>query len=187
MLEIGQHCGGNVLEQHEGHTLSSASSTDSRDLRMVRKEKCISSRPTYSRRKQYGSRCRVPNYEVLERLEAEVRCDPPINNYRMPSRPICITPVPPARQICQLETGPQRFIHGCFYNQLEQHDSMCLSSFQSHPCSPAQSENRECDLVLVAPLWSAQPWWPLLIGMLIDYPVYLGNNSSLTPSLWERK
>ena len=34
-------------------------------------------------------------------------------------------------------------------------------------------------LVLVAPLLSAQPWWPLLIGMLIGYPVYLGNNKEL--------
>ena len=144
LLKIGQHYGGSVLEQHGGHTLSSASSTDSRDLGMVRKEKRISSRPTYSRSKQYGSRCRVPSCEGLERLEAEVRCDPPINN-RMPNRPICITPVPPARQICQLETGPQRIIHGCLYNQLEQHDSVSLSSVQSHPCSPAQSESRECD------------------------------------------
>ena len=144
LLKIGQHYGGSVLEQHGGHTLSSASSIDSRDVGMVRKEKRISSRPTYSRSKQYDSRCRVPSYEGLERLEAEVRCDPPINN-RMPSRPICITPVPPARQICQLETGPQRIIHGCLCNQLEQHDSVCLSSVQSHPCSPAQSESRECD------------------------------------------
>ena len=144
LLEIGQHYGGSVLEQHGGHTLSSASSTDSRDLGMVRKEKRISSHPTYSRRKQYGGRCLVPNYEGLERLEAEVRCDPLINS-RMPSRPICITPVPPARLICQLETGPQRIIHGCLCNQLEQHDSVYLSSVQSHQRSPAQSEGRECD------------------------------------------
>ena len=51
LLKIGQHYGGSVLEQHGGHTLSSASSTDSRDLGMVRKEKRISSRPTYSRSK----------------------------------------------------------------------------------------------------------------------------------------
>ena len=144
VIEIGQHYDGSVLEQRGGHTLSSASSTDSRDLGMVRKEKPISSRPTYSRRKQYGSRCRVPNYEGLERLEAEVRCDPPISN-RMPSRPICNSLVPPTRQICQLETGPQRIIHRCLCIQLEQHDSICPFSVQSHPCSPAQSESRECD------------------------------------------
>ena len=32
-----------------------------------------------------------------------------------------------------------------FAIKLEQHDSVCLSSVQSHPCSPAQSESRECD------------------------------------------
>ena len=139
-----------------GHTLSSASSTDSRDLGMVRKEKRISSRPTYSRSKQYGSRCRVPSYEGLERLEAEVRCDPPINN-RMPNRPICITPVPPARQICQLETGPQRIIHGCLYNQLEQHDSVFLPPFNLIHAVLHKARAENATLVLVAPLWSAQP------------------------------
>ena len=175
LLKIGQHYGGSVLEQHGGHTLSSAFSTDSRDLGMVRKEKRISSRPTYSRSKQYGSRCRVPSYEGLERLEAEVRCDPPINN-RMPNRPICITPVPPARQICQLETGPQRIIHGCLYNQLEQHDRYAFPPFNLIHAVLRKARAENATLVLVAPLWSAQPWWPLLIGMLIDYPVYLGNN-----------
>ena len=34
-------------------------------------------------------------------------------------------------------------------------------------------------LVLIAPLWSAQPWWPLLMDLVIDYPVYLGNNPNL--------
>ena len=189
LLEIGQHYGGSVLEQHGGHTLSSASSTDSRDLGMVRKQKRISSRPTYSRCKQYGSRCRVPNYEGLERLEAEVRCDPPINN-RMPSRPICITPVPPARQICQLETGPQRVIHGAFaiswsnmtaYSMPIQY-ILILYAFPPFNLTHAvlhkvRAEN--ATLVLVAPLWSVQPWWFLLIVMLIDYPVYLGNNKEL--------
>ena len=34
-------------------------------------------------------------------------------------------------------------------------------------------------IVLVAPLWTAQPWWPLLIELLVDYPIYLGNNPKL--------
>ena len=144
LLKSRQHYGGSVLEQHGGHTLPSASSADVRNMGMVRKEKLISSRPTYSRRKQYDSRCRVPNDEGLERLEAEVSCDPPINK-RMPNRPICFTPVPPAGQVCQLETGPQRNIHRCLCNQLEQHDSICLSPVQSYPFSPTQSKSRESD------------------------------------------
>ena len=48
---------------------------------------------------------------------------------------------------CQINLFASRLrnIHGCLYNQLEQHDSIYLSSVQSHPCSPAQSESRECD------------------------------------------
>ena len=37
----------------------------------------------------------------------------------------------------------------------------------------------ETATLTLAPLWSAQPWWPLLIGMLIDYPVYLGDDPAL--------
>ena len=35
------------------------------------------------------------------------------------------------------------------------------------------------DLVLVAPIWQAQPWWPLLLGMLVQQPVLLPSSSTL--------
>ena len=35
------------------------------------------------------------------------------------------------------------------------------------------------DLVLVAPIWQAQPWWPLLLGMLIQQPVLLPSSTTL--------
>ena len=37
--------------------------------------------------------------------------------------------------------------------------------------------------ILIVPLWSAQPWWPLLIDLVIDYPVYRGNNSNLVTDI----
>ena len=144
-----------------------------------KKSVCISSRPTYSRSKQYGSRCRVPSYKGLERLESEVRRDLPTNN-RMPNRPICITPVPPARQI-YVSWRPD--LNALYTDAL----TISWSNMTAYAFPPfnlihavlhkARAEN--AILVLVAPLWSAQPWWPLLIGMLIDYPVYLRNNKEL--------
>ena len=35
------------------------------------------------------------------------------------------------------------------------------------------------DLVLVAPIWQAQPWWPLLLGMMVQQPVLLPSSSTL--------
>ena len=43
---------------------------------------------------------------------------------------------------------------------------------------PLISKKEMATLILIAPLWSAQSWWPLLIDLVIDYPVYLGNNSN---------
>ena len=146
---------------------------------MVRKEKRISSRPTYSRSKQYGSRCRVPSYEGLEPLEAEVRCDPPINN-RMPSRPICITPVPTQLdKYVSWRPEPNALYTDAFaisWSNMTMYDFPPFNLIHA-VMHKVRAEN--ATLVLVAPLWSAQPWWPLLIGMLIDYPVYLGNNKEL--------
>lgn len=145
LFEIGQHYGRSLFEQHGRHTLSSTSSIDSRDMGMVRKETHISSRTAYPRRTQYDSRCRVPYYEGLERLETENSGDPPIDN-RMSDRPLCISSVPSAGPVRQLEAGPKRSPHGCLHNQLEQRDCVRLSSVQSHSCSSSQSKSRDGDL-----------------------------------------
>ncbi len=33
-----------------------------------------------------------------------------------------------------------------------------------------QVQSQEADLVLVAPLWKAQPWYAVLLSMLVDWP-----------------
>jgi hypothetical protein len=35
-----------------------------------------------------------------------------------------------------------------------------------------KAKREQATLVLVAPLWTTQPWWPLLIELLVDYPNY---------------
>ena len=51
--------------------------------------------------------------------------------------------------------------------------------FSLMPVVLHKAKREQVTLVLVAPLWTTQPWWPLLIELLVDYPVYLGNNSKL--------
>ena len=40
-----------------------------------------------------------------------------------------------------------------------------------------QTQTQEADIVLVTPLWKAQPWYALLFSMLVDWPCPLLNRS----------
>ena len=37
----------------------------------------------------------------------------------------------------------------------------------------------KADIILVAPIWPAQPWWPLLLSLLIEHPVLLPRSRHL--------
>ena len=51
--------------------------------------------------------------------------------------------------------------------------------FNLIPAVLHKTRKEKATLVLIAPLWSAQPWWPLLIDLVIDYPIYLGSDPNL--------
>ena len=44
-----------------------------------------------------------------------------------------------------------------------------------------QVQTEEADLILVTPLWKAQPWYALLLSMLVDWPSSLPQQELLTP------
>ena len=44
-----------------------------------------------------------------------------------------------------------------------------------------QVQTQEADIVLVTPLWKAQPWYALLLSMLVDWPCPLPQQELLTP------
>ena len=46
-----------------------------------------------------------------------------------------------------------------------------------HVLSQAQTQNAH--LVLLAPVWKSQPWYPVLLGMLVDYPRLLPRDSQV--------
>jgi hypothetical protein len=36
-----------------------------------------------------------------------------------------------------------------------------------------RAQEQRVQLVLVAPVWNSQPWYPILLGMLVDYPALI--------------
>ena len=51
--------------------------------------------------------------------------------------------------------------------------------FNLIPSVLQKAKKEHATLVLVAPLWTTQSWWSLLIELIVDYPVCLGNNPKL--------
>ena len=91
-------------------------------------------------------------------------------NRRVSNRSFCISPDRSTGQIRQLAArsrcDPCGRVHMNWRNFI-------AYAFPPFSLIPAVNINTNC------PLWSAQQWWPLLIDLVIDYPVYLGNNPNL--------
>ncbi len=87
-------------------------------------------------------------------------------------RPLCFTPNLPNPTICQLETGPFSSTCRCLFNQLEKHSGYAFPPFALIGRCLQQVMNQEIDqLILVAPIWPAQPWYPVLLRVCTDFPL----------------
>ena len=47
----------------------------------------------------------------------------------------------------------------------------------------APVQHQQASTVLVAPIWRGQPWFPVLLGMLIDYPRWIPSGTELAFNL----
>ena len=161
-----------------GHSLPATSPSSNSDLGLVREETPISSGTAYPRQNQCGSGYRVPGETGSERLEDTTE------NHSTPykglhDRSLCLPPHTPTKTVCQLETGSERGAQRRLHDGLVESEGICLPSVHLIPSVLQKAKKEHATLVLVAPLWATQPWWPLLIELIVDYPVYLGNNPKL--------
>ena len=68
----------------------------------------------------------------------------------------------------------------CIYPGLEQGEGICLPSICSSGQMPQETIRPECPfLVLIAPLWQSQPWYPLLLQSCIAAPILLPHYQGL--------
>jgi hypothetical protein len=51
--------------------------------------------------------------------------------------------------------------------------------FNLVPFALKKVQSDRTEIVLVAPVWQAQPWWPLLLSLLVQQPFLLPNNKDL--------
>ena len=82
-------------------------------------------------------------------------------------------------KICELETRSSGGGSGCFHTGLEPIHRICFPSIcTNRPLSTAHQQQSVSQITIVTPVWETQPWYPLLLGRIIDtlvlLPVYPG-------------
>ncbi len=119
---------------------------------------------TSSRRVECESRPGILSNRRFQQLETQSG-SVPVSSQKVgpfPGRPICIPADKSITQICQLEA--RSILSG-----LGKYSGVCLS-----PVCPNRSLFMKVDhLVLVAPVWPTQPWYPLLLQTSVDLPVLI--------------
>ena len=95
------------------------------------------------------------------------------------NRPVCLSPIRPASPVRPLAFGPRDSTRGCVNNGLGTLQGLRLSTFQSDPSCPKQVSQDKTDIILVALLWPAQLWWPLLLSLLFEHPIFLPSSRHL--------
>ena len=130
---------------------------------------------THPRDYQLCSRCRIQNLVRQNRFESPLRDIQEDQSAVGPTRggPICIPSIKSTNMILQLATGPISRAKDAF----SQHWGP-LKGYANPPwCLVlSQVKRQQAQIILVAPVWKGQPWYPVLLGMLFDYPRQLPCN-----------
>ena len=176
--ETRQYHSSLVPKQLGGHSLPATSPSSNSDLGLVRKETPISSGTAYPRQNQCGSGYRVPGETGSERLEdtTENHSTP---YKRLHDRSLCLPLTHQLKRYVSWRPDPSAVYNDAFTMDWSNLKAYAFSPFNLIPSVLQKAKKEHATLVLVAPLWTTQPWWPLLIELIVDYPVYLGNNPKL--------
>ena len=87
------------------------------------------------------------------------------------NRCICIQTNTPTTSILQLETRPLSLSDRCLSSGLVREDLLRKSPLGSNVESPVKKINhQQADVIIVAPVWKGQSWFPVLLSLLFDFP-----------------
>ena len=86
------------------------------------------------------------------------------------SRPVCIQTNTPVASILQLETRPSSLSNRCLSSELVREDLLCKSPMGPNVEVLSEVSHQQADVIIVAPVWKGQPWFPVLLSLLFDFP-----------------
>ena len=101
-------------------------------------------------------------------------CKTDCGSLRMSSdRSLRLIPKPPTKNILFLDSRLKSLKNRCIHFQLGFQPSLPVSSIPSNSQMPFKDKERQLRAILIAPVWKSRPWYPIILGMLMDRPALL--------------
>ena len=119
----------------------------------------------------------------VQRIHGHERVEVRPNNYsalpaELSDRSICESPNQSTGGLYQLETRPGSHPHRRLHNWATLR-GYAFPPFNMISKTLTKLTIDQTELILVAAVWQAQPWWPVLLRLLIFQPVLLPNSPNL--------
>ena len=170
----GQHSSSSLYKQDGRNPLAGSFKSSCTTMGVVPPKQLGDICSTSTRTFKCQSRPGIQNVTGFQRLETKP-LDVSITSEEMGAlgdRSLCIPADTPAPKVCQLETRSLSSAFRCIFNELERHSGVCISPLCSvgRCLQQVRTQNVEL-LVLVAPVWPAQTWYPLLLHLCTDLPL----------------
>jgi len=95
------------------------------------------------------------------------------------SGPICISPDPPTGLLLQLEARSSSRGNRYFHQSWSQFQGFANPPWYLLLPTLAKIQREKARVVVVAPLWRTQPWYPFLLLLLIEIPLLIPNQKNI--------
>ena len=148
---------------------------------MVHGEGHNSTGPAPSRSPELYRRCRVQGNEGQIRLDALPECvsSDQRQSGTTGSGPLCLQTDNPTFIFRELEAGPGGNSHRCLHSDLDKSKGMCQPTLEPGGKGSLPGSATGADLILVAPVWKTQPWYPTVLEMCKDFPLLIPQGRNL--------
>ena len=176
----GQYDSCLVHQQPGRNPLFNVNVSDTRTVKLVSTTQYFSEGGISSGCPERPSGQRIESVHRRERLENTIS-DNKTFSQGQGNRPVCHQIDKSTATLCELAPRSPRFRNRRVYSGLEFHEGICIPPFNLIPCTLMKVRDDNATLLLVAPIWQAQHWWPLLLQLAISLPVRL----PLSPTLLE--
>ena len=179
MPENGQHNGGSPCEQQRWYPFSLPLSTHIGTLAMVPGEEHHDISPVRTWHVEHHSRLEIEGVQRQKRVEDRLPNDFPLSE-GVQNRPVCFSSIRPASpQYVSWRPDPEAVHADALTMDWAPLKGYAFPPFNLIPAVLNKVSRDKADIVLVAPIWPAQPWWPLLLSLLIEHPVLLPSSRHL--------
>ncbi len=130
-----------------------------------------------SREDQHPSRPRIQGVPGQQRLDDKPNNCQTVSD-ELSNRSLCLPPHT-SIDIISWRPDPEAQHSDAFTVNWKGLAGYAFPPFNLVPMVLNKVQSDQTEIVLIAPVWQAQPWWPLLLQLLVQQPVLLLNNKDL--------